>query len=62
MFSTVLIVLQILLDEQLALEVANDWSSVKLSSGDKGKIAIKNFHILRRATKNVSAMSMLPAP
>ena len=50
--------LQILLDEELALEIAADWSSTSPSSNERGKIAIRNFHLLRRAAKVASTGSM----
>lgn len=47
--------LQILLDEELALEIADDWSKTDAASNYKGNIAIRNFHLLRRAAKVASS-------
>ena len=50
--------LQILLDEDLAVEIADDWSSSKSGSCNKSKIAIRNFHFLRRAAQLAPTGSM----
>ena len=48
---------QVLLDESLALEVAQEWAEGR--HGLHNKIAIRNFHFLRQAAENAQAYTFL---
>lgn len=52
-------ILQILLDEALALEIADEWQSPGPDAHEKSKIALRNFHLLRLAARNKQAESLL---
>lgn len=46
---------QVLLDESLALEMAQEWSEGTHRAHEHNKIAIRNFHFLRQAAQTAQA-------